>query len=648
MGLARKKKSRIKFDLKTLRAFFSLRVLRGKKGFWPSLIHTGFLAGIWGGIVLFFFLLYCAWDLPGTWKSPVMPEKNAITVLDEKGKVLARFGDIRGENINVAKLPAYVREAVLAIEDRRFYEHAGIDPWGILRAMAANILAGRFVQGGSTVTQQLAKNLFLSRDKTIKRKAQEAILALWLEHEFTKDEILSAYLNRVYFGSGAYGIDAAARIYFGKNASRLTLWETAVVIGLLKAPSRYSPASNPDLAAQRARVVLGAMVDAGYMTETKKAGVVETDLALVPRVDASGMQLYFADWVLEQIGEYVTVLDEDIVVKTTLSSEMQALSSSKISGFVTARGKDGRFGQAAFLAMLPDGAVKAMVGGVDYRQSQFNRTTQARRQPGSAFKPFVYLAALEKGFSADDKMEDRPIDDGKYRPQNFDGKYKGRVTLEQALAHSLNSVAVRLARDTGLAAVINAARRLGVASPLRADLSLALGSSEMTMLELVSGYAAFANGGAAIAPYAIVEIENKNGHVLYRREIPAFDRAADRGDINALVRMMEGVVAFGTGRAAQIPGYGVAGKTGTSEASRDAWFIGFTDDVVAGVWLGNDDNSPMQDVTGGSAAAHLWREVMAPALDKGVIRYRPAWGLKGGGIFGFWRDGNEEAPQFNQ
>ena len=610
---------------------------------WPLYIRWGLTAGCWIGVAGFIFLIWCAWDLPGTWHSPAMPSRHAITLLDEEDGIIARFGDLRGDNIRVADLPPYVRETVLATEDRRFYDHFGIDPLGILRAMGVNLLAGEFRQGGSTITQQLAKNLFLTQQKTLRRKAQEAILALWLETQFTKDEILSAYLNRVYFGAGAYGIDAAANVYFNKRAVALDRWETAVLIGLLKAPSRYSPSSNPDQAAQRARVVLSALEDAGYITPEKRDQLARRDLAFVRKQDATGASLYFADWILEQLADYVTILDDDIIVRTTLAPALQKTATERAVAFVAQRGPKEAFAQTAVTVLLPDGAVKAMVGGVNYRQSQFNRATQAKRQPGSAFKPFVYLAAIEGGAEPDDVIEDTPLTQGQYRPENFGRKYHGAVTLADALAFSLNSVAVRLAQRTGISAVIDVARRFGISSDLRPDMSLALGSSEVTPLELTAAYAALANGGFRIEPYAITRIENKQGLIIYQHEAQAFARAASPRDVATLKTMMEGVVERGTARGAFIPNAHIAGKTGTSEGSRDAWFIGFTDDIVGSVWVGNDDNSPMNDVTGGGAAAYLWREVLGDTLARHPLSYHPPRGLKGSNflddILNDWTEG---------
>lgn len=661
--MAKRRTSKKAGFLSGISAFLKKKTQRRKKRSGKSadtklglLFRWGLTAGCWISVAVFFFLIWCAWDLPGTWRAPSLPQRHAITLLDEEDGIIARFGDMRGDNIRVAELPSYVRETVLATEDRRFYEHFGVDPWGIARAMGINIISGQFRQGGSTITQQLAKNLFLTRQKTLTRKVQEALLALWLETRFSKDEILSAYLNRVYFGAGAYGIDAAAQVYFSKRAGQLDPWETAVLIGLLKAPSRYSPSSNPELAAKRAQVVLSALEDAGYITPERRKQLAKRDLSFVRKQDATGSSLYFADWILEQLGDYIAVLDDDIVVKTTLSSPLQKNAAEKTAAFIADRGAKENFSQAAIVVLLPDGQIKAMVGGANYRQSQFNRATQAKRQPGSAFKPFVYLTALEKGVKPDDIIDDAPISEGRYRPENFGRKYHGRVTVADALAFSLNTVAIRLAQMTGLSAIIDTARRLGITSNLRPDLSLALGSSEVTPLELTASYAAIANGGFRIEPYAIAEIMNKSGQTIYHREPPVFAVATSGQNIALLRNMMEGVVERGTGRAAFIQGAGIAGKTGTSEESRDAWFIGFTGNIVGGVWLGNDDSTPMNDVTGGGGAAHLWRDIMGTVIGSNEQpAYHPPKGLKGSSLFdlfdlwprGSFKGSSGDKPRFN-
>jgi penicillin-binding protein 1A len=519
----------------------------------------------------------------------------------------------------VQDIPPHMVNAVLAIEDRRFYSHPGIDPIGIARAIVRNTIGGGVRQGGSTITQQLAKNLFLSHERTYKRKIQEALLALWLEHQLTKDEILSAYLNRVYLGSGTYGIDAAAKLYFNKSATDVTLLEAATLAGLLKAPSRYSPHNNPDLAYDRAKVVLGAMQDAGYITEEEEQNartITITENLTTPAL--KNQARYFADWIISGLDELIGSIDENIIVETSLNAELQTLAENTLAATIDAAQETSAVSQGAILIMRPDGAVVTMVGGKNYAGSQFNRAIQAKRQPGSAFKPIVYLTALEQGWKPDSIVLDDIFteQESDYQPTNFKDEYYGEVTLTYALTYSMNTAAVRLMRDIGPKTVINTARRLGIFSPLEPDLSLALGSSAVSLAELTTAYASFANGGYAVYPYAITKITDEDGELYYvRSRRTQTRRVIDRDNAETITEMLQNVVANGTGRAAQIPGTDAAGKTGTSQDFRDAWFIGYTDSLVAGVWMGNDDNAPMNHVTGGSLPARTWSTIMTGSTD---------------------------------
>ena len=579
------------------------------------------VGALWCALILGLTLAWFAGELPDITEQMIFERRPTIIIKANDGTIIDRYGDIKGETVAVKDLPPHVAQAILATEDRRFYYHFGIDPFGILRAMGVNVVRGGFVQGGSTITQQLAKNLFLSRERTLKRKIQEAMLALWLETKLTKDEILSAYMNRVYLGSGAYGIDAAAKVYFNKPAKELTIREAATIAGLLKAPSRYSPSANPSLSAQRTRVVLNSMNEAGFLDDAEFAKLDKLPPS-PPRKPSSGDTLrYFTDYIVGQVENVIGIPEQDIVVETTLDRDIQAKAESAITKAVLTYGDTYKMSQGAALFMTLDGAIVAMVGGRDYQVSEYNRVTHSLRSPGSSFKPIVYLSALEHGWNPNSLIVDEPIITGRYRPQNYGGEYYGEVTLTEALTRSLNTVSVNLMRDVGPEATVGLARRLGITAELEPSLSLALGANGIPMMEMVTAYASIGRGGVAVEPFAIASIKNNDGEVLY--ESPA-ERTArqvvSRGYIYQLTGMMQSVVQYGTGQAAQGP-YTAAGKTGTSQDFRDAWFIGFTNKYVGAVWVGNDDNSPMKRVTGGMVPAPAWREIMTTAMSKPAKSY---------------------------
>lgn len=584
-----------------------------KKGFIRTAVKWGFVACLWAGIILACVLAYYATELPDITKSAAFERQSAITVLAADGSVLARYGEIKGNSIEFKDIPQNLVNAVLATEDRRFYNHFGVDPLGLVRAMYVNIREGGVVQGGSTITQQLAKNLFLSHERTLKRKIQEAMLAIWLEHQLTKDEILSAYLNRVYLGSGTYGIDAAAELYFDKEPKDMTLRESAMIAGLLKAPSRYSPRRNPTLANERADVVLQAMADAGYITEEQAKGLSNVPPKPPQKPSTANAERYFTDWIVDGLDDLIGTPETDLIVHTTLYSDIQNVAQAAISDTLAKEGGDKKIGQGAAIIMSHDGAVLALVGGRDYNKSQFNRITQAQRQPGSSFKPFVYLTALENGWNPQSTIVDEPITQGRYRPSNFGNEYYGLVNLETALTYSLNTVAVRLTKDLGVDKVIETARRMGIISKLPPDLSMALGTASISPLELAAAYAVIANGGYRVFPYGITKIVDKDGKQYYQRPSKTVTRqVVSTRHIYELQSMMRSVVEKGTGRGAA-PGFPAAGKTGTSSDFRDAWFAGFTNKLVGIVWVGNDDNSPMVKVTGGSTPARIWRQIVSKA-----------------------------------
>ena len=566
---------------------------------------------VWTVIIGLFAVGWFYTDLPDVEDNLAPSRRPTVWVMAADGTELAAVGDLYGVPVKLADLPPALPQAVLATEDRRYYDHFGIDLIGLARAMVANALAGRIVQGGSTITQQVAKNLFLSPDRTIKRKIQEVMLALWLENRFSKDQILELYLNRVYLGAGTYGVDAAARKYFNRPASNINVWQSAMLAGLLKAPSRLNPLSDADAAAARTKVVLGAMVDAGYLAEDQAAQ------ARKLAGDSSGVRPgkrapYFVDWVLDQVSDYVGRRDRDLIVQTTLDPKIQDRAERTLSVTLERNGGKRNIGEGAVLVMTPDGAVRAMVGGENYAASQFNRATQARRQPGSAFKPAVYLAGLKSGLRPQDIFVDGPVQVGKWQPSNFDGKYAGNMTMSDALAKSVNTIAVRVAMDAGIDRVVETARALGLDPGPEADASIALGTAETSLLELTAAYAPFANGGDGVLPFGIEEIRDGGGTIFYRRSGSGPGQVVEKKWIGDMNMMLKQAVETGTGKNAAF-GFEAAGKTGTSQNFRDAWFIGYTADYVAGVWLGNDNGAPMKGVTGGSFPAVIWRDVMRQA-----------------------------------
>jgi penicillin-binding protein 1A len=568
---------------------------------------------VWGVVLAAGLVAYYARDLPDINALTTPPRQPSITVLAADGSTIATIGNQYGEYVEVKALPRFLPQAVVATEDRRFYHHFGVDPVGLARAFVANLRAMEIVQGGSTITQQLAKNLFLSPERTLKRKIQESLLALWLERRFTKDQILTIYLNRVYLGAGAFGVDAAARRYFGKPARDVTLYESAVLAGLLKAPSRFAPTHGADLTEARADQVLDRMVETRFITPAQAAQARKTGAAFAEAGGADADVRYFVDWIVDQIDGYTGGISRDLVVLTTLDPKLQHLAQAKVAETLDSQGKEAGISEGAMVVLSPEGAVKAMVGGRDYGTSQFNRATLALRQPGSAFKLFVYTAAIESGMSPTDTVLDAPISIRNWSPGNFDDKYVGEITLTQALAESRNTAAVRVAQRAGVSRIIEVAQRLGITSTLRRDLSIALGTSEVTLLELASAYAALANDGIGVWAYGISEIRDWQGEMLYRRSGSGPGRVLDKPIVSTMTSMLRHVVTEGTGKAANID-RPAAGKTGTSQGFRDAWFIGYTADLVAGIWLGNDNEAPMQHVTGGKIPAKLWHDFMTAAL----------------------------------
>ena len=535
----------------------------------------------------------------------------SITILSAEGEPIARKGAVIGAPVDVMALPPYVGQAFIAIEDRRFFHHTGLDPWGMGRAFVRDIRAGRFREGGSTITQQLAKTSFLSPARTPIRKVQEALIALWLEARLSKEEILSRYLSNVSFGDNVYGLRAAARHYFSVDPEHLTLAQAAMLAGVVNAPSRLAPSSHLDAARERAQLVLGAMHELGFLTDSQLAAVQPARLRLGPRDDVP-TGTYFADWVLPQAADMTDEGYGQRQVQTTLEGDLQRLAVRSVR-----RAGLGR-AQAALVAMRLDGRVVAMVGGRDYAQSPFNRAVQARRQPGSAFKLFVYLAAFRHGLTPSTPVNDVPIRLGSWSPQNYGGAYRGPELLRDAVAYSSNSVAVQVSERIGRDNVIRAARDLGITTPLRPDPSLPLGVNNVTLLELTSAYAAVAAGRYPIRPHGLPP--EPGGWFGWGGP----DRQVSRDRAFPMLRdVLYAVVQRGTGRSAalSVPTFG---KTGTTSDYRDAWFVGFAGDLVVGVWIGNDDNTPLPGTTGGGTPARIWRAFMAEALGTAPAPPAPA------------------------
>jgi penicillin-binding protein 1A len=589
------------------------------------IVYWGAVLALWGLIGGIGLLVWTGIHLPPIQSLEIPKRPPSVLILGDNGATLTTRGDMGGAAVPIGELPDYVPNAFIAIEDRRFYSHRGIDPLGIARALVADVFHRGAAQGGSTITQQLAKNLFLTQERTVNRKLQEIVLALWLEHKFGKRQILELYLNRVYFGAGAYGIEAAAQRYFGKSARQLTLAEAAMLAGLVQAPSRLAPNHNPEGAQRRAALVLADMVEL-KMIAPGAAKVALAHPAHAVKPPGAGSINYVADWVMDVVNDLIGQFDQDIVVDTTIEPALQNAAEHALIETLNQKGERLNIGEGALVAMTPDGVVRALVGGRDYGASQFNRAVDAKRQPGSAFKPFVYLTALEHGLTPETVREDAPIAVKGWRPENYERQYLGPVTLRQALADSLNTVSVRLTLEFTPQAVVRTAYRLGIASILEPNASIALGTSEVSPLELVSAYATFANGGLAVAAHVVERIRSADGKTLYNRAQQPLGRIVDARYVGMMNTMMHETMVSGTARAASLPGWQAAGKTGTSQDFRDAWFIGYTSRLVAGIWLGNDDNTPTKRAVGGGLPVEIWSRFMRAALAGSVPTALPGVG----------------------
>ncbi|GLQ19775.1 transglycosylase domain-containing protein [Algimonas porphyrae] len=548
-------------------------------------------------------------DLPDPSRLWEQTRPPSIQIVDRQGRDLAVRGAHALEPLPVTALPVHLRQAVLATEDRRFHSHAGIDPYGLARATLANLRAGQIVEGGSTLTQQLTKNVFLTPEQTLERKAQEMIIAVWLERRFTKPELLRLYLSRVYFGSGAWGIEAATDHYFGRAPDRISLSEAALLAGLLKAPSALNPSYSPDRAATRMRTVLYAMDDQGLMADGVLEEALNTPVAVFgPR--RSGDPDYFIDWIWPEIEAQVGVPNRDLVIQVTLDRDLQRVAEASLA---TRLDPARNASQGALVMLDGQGDVLAMVGGADYSASQFNRAVQAKRQPGSAFKPIVYLAGLRAGMNPWTASLDAPIDVNGWQPRNFKKEFAGPILLEDAMARSINTVSVRVLQEAGADAVADTAAQLGL-DGLKPYASLALGAQGATVMDMAEAYLPFSTGGHAVPGVGVVSISTGDGTPLYDRPLPEPERRLGALEIRQMNRMLIHTVEAGTGRRAQVDGRMIAGKTGTTNDNRDAWFVGYAPDLTLAVWIGNDANQPMARITGGTIPAEIFGDVMSVAL----------------------------------
>lgn len=587
-----------------------------------TMLLTLMVAAVFGGLIIWRHLFTGMPGLPETetfWNKGRQP---SVELRDQYGNVLLHRGPYYGNVVDPDELPPHVVNAFLAGEDKRFYQHDGVDAPAVFRAMLANWQAGYTVQGGSTLTQQLIKNTVLTPEQTLRRKAQEMVLAMELEDRLTKKEILSLYLSRIYLGQRAYGIDGAAHVYFGKSAYELTLAEASFLAALPKAPTRLSQETDLAGAKRRQTYVLSQMVDEGYITPAEARAAMEEDLAFVPPAEPeNGDDMgYIADYVTQEMHALLPEVPHDAIVTITLNPGYQAIARETLETQLKERGASYKAHHGAVVIIALDGRVLALVGGTDYEVSKFNRATQAMRQPGSAFKPFVYAAAMEKGLTPETiRVDSRTYITKDWAPRNYSNSYVGPVMLKDALAHSLNTVSAKLTQEVGADKVVEMAHRLGLGTDLLAVPSIALGSDETTLFDMTRAFGSFARNGKRLDPYIIEKIEDSRGKVLYVRQPYPDSRVLTVKVAQNMDSMLRRVVTDGSGWRANMDDLRVAGKTGTSQNYRDAWFIGYTSTHVMGVWLGNDDNTPMSRVTGGMLPAETWNMIMTRLYRKGLI-----------------------------
>ncbi len=562
-------------------------------------------------LLLFLLLLgyaaYCWLTMPDIQKAVTRTREPSTVVMAENGNDIAKFGNVYAKVIAPDNLPTNLTNAVIATEDRRFYQHFGFDVWGFGRAMATNLFKKRYAQGASTITQQVAKNIFLTPNKTIRRKVQELLLAFWLENKLSKQQIMALYLNRVYFGSGMYGAEAAANWYFNKSVYDLNLREAALLAGMLKAPTRYNPLFHHQAALERADVVLRNMLNNGLISAKQYAEAKQQPLSDGQQYRVSGGR-HFAQYVYDRVNDFIGERNDDIVVMTTLDQKLQE-TAEKVLRTKIAAAKSQNVSDGAVVILDKSGAVKAMVGGVDYNRSQFNRAVQAQRQSGSSFKPFVYLTALQYGFTPNSIINDAPLAIGKWKPENYTKRYYGNVSLTYALAQSLNVATVALSRELYLRDIAANANKMGITTKLALTPSMVLGTNSVRVIDMAAAYAVLANGGHSVQPHAINEIATHDGRQLYVRQADTPTQILEPQTVRDMTIMLEAVINQGTGRRAKLPIF-AAGKTGTTQNYRDAWFIGWTNKYIAAVWVGNDDDKPMQKVGGGSLPAEIWHDIM--------------------------------------
>lgn len=576
---------------------------KNKKRWWLVPLITLTLGLI---LALSSYIFYCWITLPDISKAVERTRLPATTILTENGREIESYGGVYSDIVYAEDLPDYVRDAIISTEDRRFYSHFGFDVVSFVRAMTVNIIHRRYVQGASTITQQVSKNLFLTPQKNIKRKVQELLMSFWLEKNFSKNQILSLYLNRVYMGAGTYGIEAASQKFFHKSSHDINIMEASILAGLLKAPARYNPVSNKQRAIERATVVLQNMVDNHKISVKQKQQALKMPIGN-NKYEFDGGK-YFADWVYNEANAYIGERDNDVDIYTTLNENIQKAAEDILRQAIEANRKN-NVNNGAVVVLDNSGAVKALVGGVSYRNSQFNRAIQALRQPGSAFKTFVYLTALENGFEPEDIIEDKPIKIGKWKPENYDKKFYGKVTLKDAFRRSLNLATIDLSDKISKRKIIDLSHRMGIGTPIENTPSMVLGSSGVKIIDMAVAYSTIANGGFANWPYSINEIYGKDGYKIYERVADEKQRIISAESIEKITAMMQQVVENGTGKKAKLPFF-AAGKTGTSQDYRDAWFVGFSRGYTIAVWVGNDNNSPMKNISGGTVPAEIWKKLM--------------------------------------
>jgi len=597
--------------------------VQGVGRFTNEIFSEALTLGAAGSVVMLAFALPAFEETREDWRATA---DYSVTVLDRYGKEIGKRGMLLDDSVPLEELPDYLVKAALATEDRRFFEHFGIDVIGTFRAMVENVRARTVVQGGSSITQQLAKNLFLSNERTLERKIKEAFLSLWLEANLSKREILKLYLDRAYLGGGAFGVGAAAKFYFNKSVKDITLAEAAMLAGLFKAPTRYAPHNDLPAARARANEVLTNMVQAGFLTEGQVIGARRNPASVVDR-SKQDLPDYYLDWAFEEVKRLAPGPDHILTARTTIDLDLQKAAEEAVKSTLRQYGRNYGVKQAAMVVVEPDGALRAMVGGLDYDSSQFNRATDALRQPGSSFKPFVYMTAFMNGFSPESVVRDAPIRIGNWTPRNYGRSYRGPVTLTTALVRSINTIPIRLSLTIGRKKIIETAKRMGIRTELRDDPSLPIGTSEVTVLDMAGAYAAIANGGRRALPYAVQQISNTKGDVVWRRDRdgPKPEQILPPDKVYELANVMTQVVENGTGRRARLEGIIAGGKTGTTQAYRDAWFNGFTGNYIASVWFGNDDYKPTRRLTGGSLPAMTWHAFMEVAHANTTIKPMPGF-----------------------